>query len=104
MKKKNPRVIGRFGDNDLDERAETYEVCNIDIPHPNQKVVITAFRSHDIEDRGGIIFRITNEESCSFFHPHAVNIKGGIEIHMAGDIEADNFLGALSALLREMRL
>lgn len=93
-------VIGRMFDESTDERAECEVVRSVSIPLCGfgdfHAVLLT---STDCNSRGGCILKITLNEISSSFLPYAKNIDGGVEIHMAGDVEAKGLLAALRALL-----
>jgi hypothetical protein len=95
-------VIGRMDDDTTDARAECELVSSVSIPFAGAVIgEINAVRlaSTDCEDRGGCVLRVTLINDASSFLPFAKNIDGGVEIHMAGDIEARAFLAALRSLL-----
>jgi len=95
-------VIGRMDDDSTDARAQCEVVSTVSIPFVGAAVgEIHAVRlaSTDYEDRGGCVLRVTLKNDASSFLPYAKNIDGGIELHMAGDIEARAFLAALRALI-----
>ncbi|QMV72423.1 hypothetical protein HS961_06005 [Comamonas piscis] len=101
----NPKILGRMeeeDDDDVDERASTtlfteksasYEAGAIG------KVTVAVFKSNDMEDRGGLVLRITLENQASSFVPHSKNLENGIELHMAGDAEAASLVRALKEAL-----
>lgn len=98
----NPGVIGRFNGDETNERATTEKVCSIAVPFEGGavgEVKISVFRSTDVEDRGGIVLRITLDDRASSFQPYSKNINGGVELHMAGDIEAQSLSTALKGAI-----
>lgn len=95
-------VIGRMDDNSTNARAKCEVVSSVSIPFEGAaigEVYGTRFTSTESEDRGGCVLRVTLKNDASAFLPFAKNIDGGIEIHMAGDIEARAFLATIRALL-----
>lgn len=95
-------VIGRMDDESTDARASCEPVSSVFIPFEGAAVgEVHAIRlaSTDCEDRGGCVLKITLRNDASSFLPFAKNVEGGVELHMAGDIEARAFLAALRALL-----
>lgn len=100
-----PKVIGRTDDDEsTDERAKTHLIRTVSIPYEAGaigEVTVSVFRSIGDEDRGGIVLRITLADQASSFIPFAKNIDSGVEVHMAGDIEADSFSQAIRSALVE---
>ena len=95
-------LIGRMDDDSTDERARCEVISTVSIPFEGGavgEVIATRLASCDNEDRGGCVLSITMNNSASSFLQFARNINGGVEIHMAGDIEAKAFLAALRAVL-----
>lgn len=101
-------LIGRLEDEMLDVRAKCREVSSVMIPYSGGAIGTikgTLFQSSDDQDRGGIVLRVTLENGASSFFPHVKQIEikdstiGGIEIHMAGEVEAEAFLDVLRSLL-----
>ena len=95
-------VIGRIDDDSTDTRAQCKVVSSVSIPFEGAAIgEIQAVRlvSTDCEDRGGCVLKVTLRNGASSFLPFAKNIDGGVELHMAGDIEARALLAALRALL-----
>ena len=103
---KSPSLLGRMEDDDhIDSRSSTRIVHTVEVPFEAGaigKVVVTVFKSQDDEDRGGLVFRITLDDQGSSFIPHAVSLENGIELHMAGDIEAQNLVQALKTALSSL--
>lgn len=99
----NPRILGRQEYDDRpDGRAATELVHTVTIPFEAGavgKLNIETFRSVDNEDRGGLVLRITIEDQGSSFVPYAENVASGVELHMAGDIEAESLVHALKTTL-----
>ncbi len=62
-------------------------------------VHVALFRSTDIEDRGGFVLRMKINGDGQAFVPYAVNIDGGVDIHVAGATEAEKVLAALRTVL-----
>ena len=102
----SPAILGRMEDDEfIDSRASTQVVHTVEVPFEGGaigKVVVTVFKSKDDEDRGGLVFRIALDDQGSSFIPHAVSIENGIELHMAGDIEAKSLVQALKTALSSL--
>lgn len=98
----NTVIIGRCEDNTTDERASTELVHSISVPFEGGAigdVTVAVFRSIDVQDRGGVVLKITLENGASSFIPFTRSIDSGVEIHMAGDIEAQSFIHALKTAI-----
>lgn len=101
----SPNVIGRGEFGDEDERSPTINVRNITEKYEGGAVgaiTISVFKSSSAEDRGGLVVRITIEDQGSSFLPTAKKIPNGVEVHMAGDIEARSFVHALRSALEDL--
>ena len=95
-----PSVIGRFGDNETDSRATTELLCDVSVPlviNGEGEVRISIFKSTDSGSRGGFVIKITMDKQDSGFQPFAVNLDDGVEVHIAGEIEARQTITALKA-------
>ena len=57
---------------------------------------VEILRSTSLMDEAGYVIRCTVKDEGSAFIPHAVLIPNGIELHIAGDIESEALLLALS--------
>lgn len=96
----NPPVIGRYNGNETDERSSTELVSSTSVLiglAGGDTVTCECFRSTDCTDRGGVVLRVSLDKDNPSFLPFAKNIEGGIELHMAGDIEARSLVAALKA-------
>ena len=96
----NPMILGRGIDDEVDVRAETTLIAKSEVEYVGGaigKLMLRVFRSTDSEDRGGIVIRIEVEDFGSSFIPHTINIANGVEIHMAGDAEAEALLRILQS-------
>lgn len=96
------RVIGRMDDDSTDERARCEVISTVSIPFEGAavgEVIVIRLASCESEDRGGCVLKIEINNFASSFLPFAKKIDRGVEIHMAGDIEAKAFLAALRAAL-----
>jgi len=101
----NPNVMGRLDGDETDERAPTELVTTISLPFEGAaigNVTVSVFRSTDTEDRGGIVIKINLKNEASSFQPYAKNIEDGVELHVAGDIEAQSVLAAVRGALCAM--
>ena len=97
-----PNVIGRFGNNETDSRATTEHLCDVVVPlviNGEGEVKISVFKSTDSGSRGGFVLRITMDKQDSGFQPFAINLDDGIEVHIAGEIEAKQTSTALRAAI-----
>jgi hypothetical protein len=61
------------------------------------------FKSTDAEDRGGVVLQILCRNDYSAMTPFARNIDGGVELHMAGDLESATLMRALETLITAWR-
>ena len=98
----NPAVIGRYAGTENDVRASTELVSSTSVLiglAGGDTMTCECFRSTDCEDRGGVVFRVSLDKDNPSFLPFAKNIEGGIELHMAGDIEARSLVAALKGAL-----
>ena len=102
----DPKVLGRTLDDDsIDERAATKLVNTFSVPYEGGavgEITVSVYQSTDDEDRGGIVLRITSTDQASSFISFAKTIDDGIEIHMAGDIEAKSMVQALKTALARL--
>ena len=99
-----PEIIGRFGFNEdeTDARSSTHRVHSVSVPYEGcaaGEVTVAVFRSDDENDRGGIVLRVTLQDEGSSFLPFVKSIPSGVELHMAGDIEAESLVHALKTAL-----
>jgi hypothetical protein len=95
-----PQIIGRYDEDQTDARASTQHIHTVSVPCGGLgEVAVSIFRSTDNEDRGGIILRVTLKNNADLFYPFAENIPNGIDLHMAGDIEAESLVHALKTAL-----
>lgn len=98
----SPQIIGRYDENETDARSSTVLIDSVSVPFEGGaigEVTVAIFNSTDDEDRGGIVFRVTLKDQASSFLPFAKTIPSGIEVHMAGDIEAKSLVHALKTAL-----
>lgn len=98
----HPDIIGRYNEDETTSRADTQLIHSVSVPFEGGaigEVTVSVFRSTDQEDRGGVVLRITLEDQASSFLPFSRTIPSGIELHMAGDIEAQSFVHALKTAL-----
>lgn len=99
----DPKILGRMeGDDLVDPRASTDLVTQKTVSFEAGsagKVSVAVFKSKDSEDRGGLVLRITLDDLGSSFIPHSQNVENGVELHMAGDIEAESLVKALKNAL-----
>lgn len=97
-----PKIIGRNCDNTEGERAGT-------VPGPQMSIEfvsgaqgtakVQTFTSVDNEDRGGVIFRFEIIDGDCEFIPFARNTEKGVELHFAGEAEAESLINALKGVL-----
>lgn len=103
----NPSILGRQEEDDEtgqkpDARASTTLVHTVTVPFEAGavgEVTVSAFRSTDDEDRGGVVLRLTLADKASSFVPYAKLIPSGVEVHIAGDVEAKSLIQALKTAL-----
>ena len=100
-------VLGRQDNDELsdapDPRAPTKLVADVRVPFEGGAVgeaQVQLLRSTDIEDRGGLVLRITIADQGSSFVPYAKLIENGVELHIAGDIEAKSVAAAILGVLQ----
>lgn len=104
-----PQILARSDMDDLgfkpDSRSASTLVREVRIPYEGGavgEVLIGVFKSTSSEDRGGLAIRITIRDEGQSFIPYAKLIDGGIEIHIAGDIESKVVADALRQALAEV--
>jgi hypothetical protein len=100
-----PQLIGKFGDNETDERSETELVCHVSVPlciNGDGEARVSVFKSTNITNRGGVVIRLTMDEQDSGFQPFSKNLNNGVELHIAGEIEANSFITALKAAITSL--
>lgn len=99
----NPKILGRTEDDDyIDERASTSLLTQKEVSFEAGaigKVSVAVFKSNGTEDRGGLVLRITLDDQASSFVPHSEILENGVELHMAGAVEADSLVKALKDAL-----
>lgn len=96
----NPKIFGRSSSVEED-RSDTYKSLISSIPYQGGacgKLTAEVYISKQKEDRGGMVLRITGDDSEAFI-PYAKNIEKGIEIHMAGSTEAKVLVDLLKGVL-----
>ncbi len=97
-----PNIIGRNCDNTEGERAGTVPGPQTSIEYISGAVgiaIVQTFTSVDDEDRGGVIFRFEIDDQGSSFIPFARNTEKGVELHFAGEAEAESLINALKGVL-----
>jgi len=103
-----PELLGRSDHGTTDEisvRSPTVLVASL--THRFDAVAIgtltfTVFKGVNTMDEAGYVIRITTDNEASAFTPHAETIKNGVEIHMAGQVEADTFMASLAELTTQI--
>lgn len=109
----NPQLLAREPDEEIENndiankrrmqpRAGTLRVSSVtEIFHGGAEGTVHAarFDSVDIEDCGGVVLRLTIDSMGQAFVPYAVNVDGGIEIHLAGATEAKHAIAALKTVI-----
>lgn len=97
-------IIGRFADSfELDNRGDVKHDVTAQAEYTSGAVgtaSATLYQSTDDEDRGGVVLRLEIEDSGSSFEPFALLTSKGVEIHLAGEAEAQAMLNALQEALR----
>lgn len=102
----NPKLLARQPDdvienNDIADkramqpRAETTDGTSVSEIFAGGTVHAAMFSSTGSEDRDGFVLRLKIDSDGQAFVPYAVNIDGGVEIHVAGATEAKRILAAL---------
>lgn len=109
FEEKNPEVLGRMDDDyEPNPRFETRQVVQVeqsfDASVVEGRARVSVYKSLDDEDRGGYVLRLEADTYNSAYLPHAVIVEKGVEIHLAGDEEADTFLRLLKKALISLKL
>jgi len=100
-----PDILGRSLDETNEQatpRAGTSAGPEVSIPYTSGAIGVVRvqlFTSNDDEDRGGVVIRLSVEDSDCSFIPAARITPTGVEIHMAGDAEAACLIRALRGAL-----
>lgn len=97
-------VLGRLeGEQGGHERAPTRlaaVACQSFTSGAVGSVTAALHKSIDREDRGGIVLRLrVDDQGCAFL-PLAVTTADGVDLHLAGEAEAEALLIALELLLK----
>jgi len=85
-----------------DGLATTYPGPRLSVPYVNggaAAVDAQAFLGDEAGDCGGIVIRISVRHVGRTFAPVAVATPDGVELHMAGELEAASLVRALRGLL-----
>jgi hypothetical protein len=101
-----PDLIGRIkgtGEDMASVRSGTTLLASASVPFDGAAIgvaTVNVFESTNCDgngggDDGGFVFRCTIRNDASSFQPHAVLIANGVDLHIAGDAEADAMLSAL---------
>lgn len=96
-----PDLIGRIKSKVEDMasvRSGTALLTSASVPFNGAAIgiaTVNVFESTGGGDDGGLVFRCTIRNDASAFQPHAVLIADGVDLHIAGDAEADALLSAL---------
>lgn len=99
---KFPKIIGKFGDNETDIRSDTELVSEVSVPlciNGDGEVRVSIFESTDSASHGGFVLQITMDKQDSGFQPYSVNKDDGVELHIAGEMEAKKVIKALKAAI-----
>jgi len=94
----SPRLIGRSDRDELSERASTLLTATVRHEFVGGACGIATadvHRSVDGEDRGGVVVALRVDDHGSAMLPWARVIPRGVELHFAGDDEADALCAAL---------
>lgn len=101
----NPWILARYDmDDPVIERARTRRAVACEVSFTSGAcgtAKVTVFDSLDDEDRGGCVIRLEMGDGDGAFCPVATDRRHGVDIHLAGDAEAESFLVALSHVLRQ---
>lgn len=106
----NPQLLARQHDdaienNDIADkramqpRAKTDGGTSVSEVFNDGTVHAARFDSTDGGDRGGVVLRLTLDSLGQAFVPYAVNVDGGVEIHLAGEAEAKLLIAALRSVI-----
>jgi len=79
-------------------RSGTTLLASASVPFDGAAIgvaTVNVFESTGGGDDGGFVLRCTIRNDASAFQPHAVLIANGVDLHVAGDAEADALLSAL---------
>jgi len=96
------KIIGKYGDNETDIRSDTEIVSEVSVPltiNGLGEVRVSVFKSTDSASRGGFVLQIYMDKQDSGFQPIAVNKEECVELHIAGEIEANQVIKALKAAI-----
>jgi hypothetical protein len=113
----NPKLLAREPDNEIENndfadkrfnqpRADTTQEASVTKKFyggAEGTVHATRFNSVGVEDRGGVVLRLTIDSMGQAFVPYALNIDGGIEIHLAGATEAEHTIAALNTIIENKK-
>lgn len=97
-----PKIIGRDSDGNEHERASTVSGPQTSIEFVSGvegTAKVQIFTSVDDEDRGGVVFRFEIDDQNYSFIPFARNTEKGVELHFAGEAEAESLINALKGVL-----
>jgi hypothetical protein len=86
-----------------DPRASTTLVAEARLPFEGGavgEVLVQLLRSTQSEDRGGLVLSVTIADQGSSFIPYARLIENGVELHIAGEIEAKSVASAILTVLQ----
>jgi len=89
-----------------DVRAKAYRVCDVSVGYEGGAIGaanVQIFKSEDCQDRGGVAIRLTIRDVASSLVPSVRVLNDGLEIHLAGDSEADSMLSALEYAIKKYR-
>jgi hypothetical protein len=99
----NTKMLGRgTGETSAEARAETRHRLTATVEYcsgATGDARVDLFESVDDANRGGVVLRLSVKDGGSSFVPHAVVHPEGVDIHLAGDAEAEAFLLGLERLL-----
>lgn len=107
MRDAHPALIGRSEDGTCGVRSTTSWRCSVNhefVGGACGSAQVDLFVSEDRAHRGGVVLRVrVHDDGCAML-PLAKNIPGGVELHLAGDDEADVVCTALIQVLAQRGL
>jgi hypothetical protein len=102
-----PKVLGRSPDeHSTDPRADTRHRLSATVAYCSGAIGearVDLFESVEHSDCGGFVLRLSIKDDASSMVPHAVVHPSGVDIHLAGDAEAEAILMGIQHVLAAMR-
>jgi len=101
----NPAIIGRFGNDETANRTSTEPATEVSVLFCiicEGEVKVSIFKRTDSDGGGGFVLQLTMDKQDSGFQPFSKNITDGVELHVAGEIEAMLVISALKKALSSL--